>query len=51
MLQIQVEADGSNETQMWVLTKGAPEVVREFLEETPEGYDGAYKQYAAQGGR
>ncbi len=35
----------------WVLVKGAPEVVQQFLDRPPPAYTPAYKQYAAQGGR
>lgn len=47
----QVEREGSNESQMWALTKGAPEVVKEFLTCAPGNYESAYQEYAAQGGR
>lgn len=46
-----MEQEGSNDSELWALSKGAPEVVREFLATVPETYDADYKQYAAQGGR
>ena len=36
---------------MWTLTKGAPEVVKEFLQSPPDDYEAAYQEFAAQGGR
>lgn len=48
---LQVEREGSNVTELWVLTKGAPEVIRGYLGAAPQNYDAAYKEFAAQGGR
>ena len=48
---LQVDREGTNESETWVLTKGAPEVVRSFLKDPPTGYDEGYKEFAAQGGR
>ena len=48
---LQVEREGTNDSQMWALTKGAPEVVKEFLSAAPADYDTRYREFAAQGGR
>ena len=48
---LQVDREGTNDSETWVLTKGAPEVIRNFLQATPAGYDESYKEFAAQGGR
>ena len=48
---VQVENEGSNIAEVWALTKGAPEVIKEFLGSAPSDYDVSYRQYAAQGGR
>jgi len=34
-----------------VLTKGAPEVIRQFLKEVPEGYDKSYLKHVKTGAR
>ena len=36
---------------LWVVLKGAPEVVRQFLANPPADYDRSYKRFAAQGAR
>lgn len=48
---LQVDKEGTNESETWVLTKGAPEVIHNFLKDAPQDYDEGYKEFAAQGGR
>ena len=48
---LQVETDGSSDSQLWVLAKGAPEVIQQYLGQTPDGYENTYREFAAQGGR
>ena len=36
---------------LWVVLKGAPEVVRQFLANPPADYEQSYKRFAAQGAR
>lgn len=50
-MTLQVDREGTNDSETWVLAKGAPEVIRSFLQEVPREYDESYKEFAAQGGR
>ncbi|KAK2079975.1 hypothetical protein QBZ16_002370 [Prototheca wickerhamii] len=50
-MSVLARVEREHETSFWVLTKGAPEVVRGELARVPEGYDAAYRAYAAQGAR
>jgi manganese-transporting P-type ATPase len=38
-------------SEHYVLTKGAPEILKPLLKNCPEGFDAAYGRHAAQGGR
>ena len=35
----------------WVVAKGAPEVMQQFLAAEPSDYEASYKHHAAQGSR
>jgi len=48
---LQVESEGSNDGELWALCKGAPEVIRNFLDQPPASYDDSYREFASQGGR
>ena len=38
-------------TAAWVVAKGAPEVMEQFLADVPPDYEASYKAHAAQGSR
>ena len=40
-----------NSQEYKVLTKGAPEVVKQFLKEVPNGYDKSYQKFVKNGAR
>ena len=50
-LAAQVEDETTSMPVLWVVLKGAPEVVRQFLANPLADYDKSYKQFAAQGAR
>ena len=48
---MQVDRGSSAGAEHWVVAKGAPEVLLDFLNTAPAGYADMYKRYAAQGAR
>ncbi|KAK9845150.1 hypothetical protein WJX84_012056 [Apatococcus fuscideae] len=48
---VKVEDESTSMPVLWVVLKGAPEVVRQFLAHPPADYDQSYKRFAAQGAR
>jgi len=49
---VTVEDSKSSSSQEYkVLCKGAPEVIKQFLKEVPEGYDKSYLKYVKNGAR
>lgn len=50
---VQVEEGGkhSGSSEFKALTKGAPEVIKQFLRNVPENYDKAYLKYVKEGAR
>lgn len=48
---VYIEDTKSNINEYRVLTKGAPEVVRQFLKEIPADYDKNYLKYVKNGAR
>jgi cation-transporting ATPase 13A1 len=45
------ESKYSSQPEFKVLTKGAPEVIRQYLKKVPENYDRAYLKYVKEGAR
>ena len=45
------ESKYSSQPEFKVLTKGAPEVIRQYLKNVPENYDRAYLKYVKEGAR
>lgn len=48
---VKVESEAASGPSYWVIAKGAPEVIEDFLAEVPAGYEANYKAFAAQGAR
>lgn len=46
-----VSVDNGSTSEYKVLCKGAPEVIKQFLKEAPEGYDRCYLKYVKNGAR
>jgi manganese-transporting P-type ATPase len=46
-----VSVEDKNSTEVKVLTKGAPEVIKRFLSEVPANYDSSYLKYTKEGAR
>jgi cation-transporting ATPase 13A1 len=46
-----VNIEDRNSSEYRVLCKGAPEVIKTFLREVPEGYDRCYLKYVKNGAR
>jgi cation-transporting ATPase 13A1 len=47
---VRAQQGGSGST-VWVVAKGAPEVIEQHLASRPASYDAGYKRYAAEGAR
>jgi cation-transporting ATPase 13A1 len=45
------ESKHSGTTEFKALTKGAPEIIRQYLKNVPENYDKAYLKYVKEGAR
>eukprot|EP00116_Pleurobrachia_bachei_P000741 sb/3461003/ len=45
------QQDNNYNVEYFVMTKGAPEVIKTMLAKVPESYDETHKQYTLQGGR
>jgi len=43
--------ESKNNSSLRVLSKGAPEVLRQFIKDLPKDYDETYLQYVKNGGR
>lgn len=46
-----VKSDNKAKAMWWVLTKGAPEIVKDLLASVPPQYDQLYRHHASHGGR